>query len=161
MNKTIILLMLFLFIPSCGWQLKGNNYLSPDIENVDITVQSLDPQIKIKFKSILDRYMISNDPSNEKKFRVTLSEFEENKRIASINSTGRASEYRLNMTVTYVVTNLQEKKIIDTNKISTEEVYEFSQENILASWEEEQKVKSDLIENLLLQLFKKLNFLLN
>ena len=49
MNKTIILLMLFLFIPSCGWQLKGNNYLSPDIENVDITVQSLDPQIKIKF----------------------------------------------------------------------------------------------------------------
>ena len=50
MNKTIILLMLFLFIPSCGWQLKGNNYLSPDIENVDITVQSLDPQIKIKFK---------------------------------------------------------------------------------------------------------------
>jgi outer membrane lipopolysaccharide assembly protein LptE/RlpB len=65
------------------------------------------------------------------------------------------------MTVTYVVTNLQEKKIIDTNKISTEEVYEFSQENILASWEEEQKVKSDLIENLLLQLFRKLNFLLN
>ena len=53
MNKTIILLMLFLFIPSCGWQLKGNNYLSPDIENVDITVQSLDPQINIKFKSIL------------------------------------------------------------------------------------------------------------
>ena len=141
--------------------MKGNNYLSPDIENVDITVQSLDPQIKIKFKSILDRYMISNDPSNEKKFRVTLSEFEENKRIASINSTGRASEYRLNMTVTYVVTNLQEKKIIDTNKISTEEVYEFSQENILASWEEEQKLKSDLIENLLSQLFRKLNFLLN
>ena len=161
MNKTIILLMLFLLVPSCGWQLKGNNYLSPDIENVDITVQSLDPQIKIKFKSILDRYMISNDPSNEKKFRVTLSEFEENKRIASINSTGRASEYRLNMTVTYVVTNLQEKKIIDTNKISTEEVYEFSQENILASWEEEQKLKSDLIENLLSQLFRKLNFLLN
>jgi hypothetical protein len=31
----------------------------------------------------------------------------------------------------------------------------------LASWEEEQKVKSDLIENLLLQLFRKLNFLLN
>ena len=105
--------------------------------------------------------MISNDPSNEKKFRVTLSEFEENKRIASINSTGRASEYRLNMTVKYVVSNLQEKKIIDTNKISTEEVYEFSQENILASWEEEQKVESDLIENLLLQLFRKLNFMLN
>ena len=153
--------MLLLFMSSCGWQLKGNNNLSPDIKNVDITFQSLDPQIKIKFKSILDRYMIGNDPSNEKKFRVTLSEFESNKRIASINSTGRASEYRLNMTVTYVVTNLQEKKIIDTNKISTEEVYEFSQENILASWEEEQKLKSDLIENLLSQLFRKLNFLLN
>ena len=39
--------------------------------------------------------------------------------------------------------------------------FEFSQENILASWEEEQKLKSDLIENLLSQLFRKLNFLLN
>ncbi|MAZ25285.1 MAG: hypothetical protein CMK41_05850, partial [Porticoccaceae bacterium] len=96
-----------------------------------------------------------------KKFRVSLSGFEENKRVASINSSGRASEYRLNMSVTYTVTDLQAKKIIDTDKITMEEVYEFSQENILASSEEEQKVKTDLIENLLLKLFRNLNLLLN
>ena len=161
MKKTIILLMLFLFISSCGWQLKGNSYLSRDIKGIDINIQSLDPQIKLKFESILDEHIISTEPSDEKKFRVSLSGFEENKRVASINSSGRASEYRLNMSVTYTVTDLQAKKIIGTDKITMEEVYEFSQENILASSEEEQKVKTDLIENLLLKLFRNLNLLLN
>mgnify|MGYP006223909811 FL=1 len=95
----------------------------------------------------------------ESKYVVVIVDFRQNTRIASINSSGRVAEYQLNEDVDFYITDAEDNQILSLSTASVERVYEFREKDILASSNEEQRIRAEMRSELVRQILNRLRVL--
>ena len=99
--------------------------------------------------------------STKSKIDIRIEDYEESKRVVSIGSDGRVSEYQINMSINYTIMSEKNNSMIDSNEIKIEDFYEFFPNDILASTEEEVQIKREMTEKLIMKLVFRLDSIMS
>ena len=145
MKLEIFLPIILILISSCGWQLRGQQepytssesiYISSNIPN-NVYVGVLRRSLRtFGFETAWD---IENAD-----LKIVLTNFREDTRISSLNASARAAEYMLTEDIDFMITDNKGNELITLTTVSIERVYEFNEQDILASSNEERRIRNEM-----------------
>ena len=161
MIKVIGIAFLSILISSCGWQLKGNYIAVTKDMNINLLFDNLAPEVKRNFEYATRQHLRNMQDSSKSKIDIRIEDYEESKRVVSIGSDGRVSEYQINMSINYTIMSEKNNLMIDSNEIKVEGFYEFFPNDILASTEEEVQIKREMTEKLIMKLVFRLDSIMS
>lgn len=141
--KNIILLTLLLFISACGYQLRGSIELPEGLKNIHL--QGASSQLR---KSIQKTLRSSGgelvDEMGQAGLVVQVVKEEMDRRVLSLSSTGRASEYEVIYSLEYNLLDGEGNTLSETQKVEMSKDYFNNQEELLGKDNEEQVIREEL-----------------
>lgn len=160
MKYRVLLLIVALMISGCGWQLRDSQIVASSIGTVYLSSNNINSVLTKELKRALTTYGVTSGATKaESNYIVVIVDFRENSRIASINSSGRVAEYQLNEDVDFYITDAEDNQILSLSTASVERVYEFREKDILASSNEEQRIRAEMRSELVRQILNRLRVL--
>lgn len=160
MKYRVLLLIVALMISGCGWQLRDSQIVASSIGTVYLSSNNINTVLTKELKRALTTYGVPSGVTKaESNYIVVIVDFRENSRIASINSSGRVAEYQLNEDVDFYITDAEDNQILSLSTASVERVYEFREKDILASSNEEQRIRAEMRSELVRQILNRLRVL--
>ena len=160
MKQKILLIALTFLITSCGWQLRDTQIAPSSIGTIYISSTNPSSALITELRRALNTYGVkvaSNSLSAD--YAVVIVDFRQNHRAASLNASARVAEYQLNEDVDFYITGPQGNQITPLSTASVERVYEFSEDDILASDNEEQFIRNGMREDIARQILNRLRVL--
>ena len=160
MKYRVLLLIVALMISGCGWQLRDSQIVASSIGTVYLSSNNINTVLTKELKRALTTYGVPSGVTKaESNYIVVIVDFRENSRIASINSSGRVAEYQLNEDVDFYITDAEDNQILSLSTASVERVYEFREKDILASSNEEHRIRAEMRSELVRQILNRLRVL--
>jgi len=157
MKQKILLMTLTLMLSSCGWQLRDAQIVPSSIGSIYISSSNPSSALITELKRALDTYGVKVAPNSAgADYSVVIVDFRQNHRAASLNPSARVAEYQLNEDVDFYITDVKGNQIIPLSTASVERVYEFSEDDILASDNEEKFVRNGMREDIVRQILNRL-----
>jgi LPS-assembly lipoprotein len=155
-----LLLIITLIISGCGWQLRDSQIAASSIGAVYLSSSDTNSVLTKELRRALSTYGVHSGVTKaESKYVVVIVDFRQNTRIASINSSGRVAEYQLNEDVDFYITDAEDNQVLSLSTASVERVYEFREEDILASSNEEQRILTEMRSEIVRQILNRLRAL--
>ena len=153
-------LFLMLLVTSCGWHLRGHNSQLTAIESVHISAANRQSQLV----EILKRQLIANDITVEEnasdaRYGIVILDQRGSRRVATINTSARVSEYRLVEEVDVVILDSSGKNVLPSTTLSSEKVYEFDEDNVHAKDDEANLLKTEMHHALVRQILARLRLI--
>lgn len=144
---------------ACGFHLRGPVELSPALKETRIEGIAEFSQLGVELKKALINGGAKVLPSSAKTSlsTITISDEKYVKRVLSVDSQGRASEYGLVYSFKFNVTGEKKNVMVDTQKIEVIRDYRFNPNSVLAMDTEEAKIRSDMIKFAVNQLIRRVN----
>ena len=121
----------------------------------------ISPEVKRNFEYATRQHLETCKTAVNQKIDIKIEDYEESKRVVSIGSDGRVSEYQINMSINYTIISEKNNSLIDSNEIKAEGFYEFFPNDILASTEEEVQIKREMTEKLIMKLVFRLDSMMS
>ena len=160
MEYRVLLLIITLIISGCGWQLRNSEIVASSLGTVYLSSKIGDTALTKELRRAISIYGVSiGNTKAESNYIVVIVDFRQNSRIASINSRGRVAEYQLNEDVDFYITDADDKQILSLSTASVERVYEFREEDILASSNEEKRILKEMRGEIVRQILNRLRAL--
>lgn len=161
MNKALKLSVVFLLLSlsACGWQLRGASG-EATIERLYIdttTPNSL-------FTRALERYLRGSgielvDSANAAPYSLKIGNSTSKQRTATVNASARISERLLEERVEYIVLKPDGSIALERATATVERIYEYNEDNVLATEDEAQLLKSEMYNDLARQISNRLRHL--
>jgi len=160
MEYRVLLLIITLIMSGCGWQLRNSEIVASSLGTVYLSSKIGDTALTKELRRAIGIYGVSSgNTAAESNYIVVIVDFRQNSRIASINSRGRVAEYQLNEDVDFYITDADDKQILSLSTASVERVYEFREEDILASSNEEKRILKEMRGEIVRQILNRLRAL--
>ena len=160
MEYRVLLLIITLIMSGCGWQLRNSEIVASSLGTVYLSSKIGDTALTKELRRAISIYGVSiGNTKAESNYIVVIVDFRQNSRIASINSRGRVAEYQLNEDVDFYITDADDKQILSLSTASVERVYEFREEDILASSNEEKRILKEMRGEIVRQILNRLRAL--
>ncbi|MDE0746290.1 MAG: LPS assembly lipoprotein LptE [Porticoccaceae bacterium] len=157
MKYKILLMALTLIVSSCGWQLRDTQIIPSSIGSIYVSSSNPNSALITELKRALNTYGVSvASNSAGADYAVVIVDFRQNHRTASLNASARVAEYQLNEDVDFYITDSEGNQITPLSTASVERVYEFSEDDILASDNEEKFVRDGMREDIVRQILNRL-----
>jgi LPS-assembly lipoprotein len=157
MKHKILLMALTLIVSSCGWQLRDTQIVPSSIGSIYISSSNPSSALITELKRALNTYGVTVTPNSAgADYAVVIVDFRQNHRTASLNASARVAEYQLNEDVDFYITDSEGNQITPLSTASVERVYEFSEDDILASDNEEKFVRDGMREDIVRQILNRL-----
>lgn len=162
-NFKLTYLLVSILITSCGFHLRGSQDFSKILPEVNVSgVNKYSDLGRDLLRSLATANVNVFDESSNV-LNITKDAF--SKRVLSVDSAGRANQYELrydvNFTLVQTISSEKELKIIDlipAQSITEKREYLFDANLILATQDEENRLKKDMRQSVILQLMRRLNF---
>ncbi len=156
MNRYLIIsyVAISLLVSGCGFQLRGNINLPPDLKQVSVVSEKYSDLVKTLNQSLSNSDIQVIDRSDKDLYRVKIVSEVFNRRQLSINITGRVNEYELIYNVIYQISSPNEKLKEET--LSLYRDYSFDENNIMGNTDRESQIKKEMISNAASLIFTKL-----
>lgn len=159
-NLVIISTLLLLMLGSngCGWRLRGQIDLPPEMERTFLKGTAPYSELGVLLQNKLkgaDASLVSEQ--NQATAILHILEDKVDKRVLSIDSTGRASEYELNYILRFKLTDKSGKTLVDEQTVTTVRELSYDSENVLSTSDEEQRLKKDMVRFGVQQMLRRIN----
>lgn len=168
--KITFLFLLSFFIISCGFHLRGNQDLSAVLSEVQIQGISQHSELGRELIRTLTTANVNVADESETLLKVTQDSF--SKRVLSLDSAGRANQYELSYQLSFSLVKKEKsesdgsdskKRVVDlipAQSITKKREYLFDANLVLAKVDEEVRLNDDMRQAAMLQLVRRLMFLL-
>jgi len=145
-TKNIILLISILFISACGYQLRGKIDLPEELKSLYLQGGSKE------LRKVLRKTLKSSGGNLVTEIRqagmiVNVEKDKMEKRVLSLSSTGRASEYEIIYRLEFNLLDNEGKVLSTKQKIELSKEYFNDQEEILGKDNEELVIREELYRN--------------
>jgi LPS-assembly lipoprotein len=181
-KRTFLFLFSFIVI-SCGFHLRGNQDLSGVLAEVSLQGTNKYSELGRELIRALTTAKVNVFDESSTVLNVTSDTF--TKRVLSVDNTGKANQYELSYNLSFALAkvvlnkNVAKDKNVNQNKNATQNnkpllvdlipaqiivvkrEYLFNPNLILAEADEERRLKADMLQAAMLQVIRRLNFLLN
>lgn len=162
MNLKSIVTVTALLISSCGWQLRGQEELDTPSASIFISSNIPNRPYVEHIKRFLDTFGYKTQRNAENAdLGVVLINSREDTRISSLNASARAAEYMLTKHVDFIITDSKGDDLTKLVTVSVERIYEFDEQDILASSNEERRIRNEMHQDIAKQIHNRLRSLSN
>lgn len=152
-----LLLIILLFISSCGFHLRGSGDLNWHIQSVYIQSEAAD-RIASELKSRLTEQKLQVLPTSESaQVVVYLSNETVERRVLSVSSvSGKQEEIELNYRVEIEIRKADDTVLLGKHTISFLRDYRFDPTAVLAAGGEEEVLREDMFNQIVMQIIRQL-----
>jgi len=161
MNKPLRLsaIALLLTLSACGWQLRG---AGGEATIARLYLNSTSPDSV--FTQTLERYLQGSgtelvDSASAAEYSLKIVKEKSKRRTATVSASARISERLLEEQVEYLVTRSDGTVAIERTTASVERIYEYNEDNVLATEDEARLLKSEMYNDLARQIANRLRHL--
>ena len=158
----INLIGLSLLLTACGWQLRNAQLLPDSIGSVYLSSKQSHSSLVKELSQAIDQFGVqvaSSSSQAEQSFMIV--DYKQSRRISTLNSSARVAEYQLDERVDYLILDSNGKPLAPLATASAQKTYEFDENDILGSTNEQQRVKQRLHEAIARQMLTHLNAVAN
>lgn len=157
--KLTWLLMIALMISACGFHLRGNYDLSKSLAVVSLQGISQHSDTGRLLVSALNASDVTvADEKDTNNFRLVISNESINKRILSLDSTGRANQYELRYQLSFKLQDEQGQDRVAEKTISLRREFLYDENLVLAKSAEEKRLVQDMRSDAVQQLIRRLAY---
>ena len=158
MNKPfkLIAILLLLTLSACGWQLRGTSG-GATIERLHVSTSTPSSS----FTQVLKRYLRGSgialvNSAGDAEYSLKIIKEKSKRRTATVSASARISERLLEEQVEYLVTRLDGSMAIERSVASVERIYEYNEDNVLATEDEALLLKNEMHVDLARQIANRL-----
>jgi LPS-assembly lipoprotein len=154
-----LLVLPVLLLVACGFHLRGPVQLPPALKETRIVGVAEYAALNLQLKKLLTNAGAKVLPASSKVAPSTISISNEvyEKRVLSVDSQGRASEYGLLYAFHFEVSDEAGKVLVAAQKIELVRDYRFDPNTVLAMDSQEAKIKADMIDYAARQLIRRVD----
>ncbi|OUS09819.1 hypothetical protein A9Q90_02350 [Gammaproteobacteria bacterium 54_18_T64] len=161
MNKPLKLgaILLLLSLSACGWQLRGTGG-DATIEHLHVDANAPDSA----FIRVLERYLRGSgialvDSPNEAQYSLKIITEKSRRRTATVSASARISERLLEERIDYLIIRSDGTVAVERTSATVERIYEYNEDNVLATEDEARLLKSEMYNDLARQIANRLRHL--
>ena len=153
----INLAWVFLILSACGWQLRDNALLGINLGTVYVSYPESQSTIGIELKRELKANNIllvgATDNAN---YQIKIIDATQSRRISALNTNVRVAQYQLYQAVDYIVLDEMGTQLIPITTAAAESTYNFNEQDVLASHNEEVILQNNLRAKIVRQIIHRL-----
>jgi LPS-assembly lipoprotein len=158
--KTIMLTIIVLLTSSCGWQLRNAQIVPENLGSLHLSAKDPHSALIRELTRSLELYGVDVVASvADASYSVVIVDFRRTRRTSTINPSARVAEYQLNEDVDFLIVDSNGSQLVPLSTSSVERVYEFNEQDVLSSDNEERLVKSNMREEIVRQMLNRLRLL--
>lgn len=147
----LALAALIMLLTACGWQLRGAGLSLPDsVRNVYVEGNTAIAGALRQSLSDSGTEVASSAASAELILQIVADRFDQ--RTATISASARISERRLTHEVEYIILDSNGEAIFPPGRLDIERVYEYNEDNVLATDDEVVMLRREMQQDLVRQL---------
>lgn len=155
-TRILLLLSLPLLLAACGFQLRGDADLPPEMAKTHMAVDDPYSTLARRVQTMLEQNGVQFvGPSQA----TAILEIPENRvltQVLTIADNARVREYRVSHTVQFRLTDAEGNELMEMQTFRQAREISFDEQKILASSREQEYLKEDLAENLARQIVNRL-----
>ena len=158
-TKFIIVFWLVL-LAGCGFHLRGEATLPESLKTMYLQGVNTEQGFGLELKRTLKRNGINVIPDYEKGAVIlTILQNRFDRRVLSVGSNAKVSEYELDGVVEYKVTDGQGKVLSPPQTLEAQRSYEFDQNQVLAMGEQESLLREQMYQQIIQNILRRLSVL--
>ena len=156
--RTLFLtLLMAALVTGCGWQLRGKGMLPEGLDRLH--VESRDPDGGLA--GDLSRALASagvevTDSAADAELSLVILQERSMVRVATVNEQARVSEQELTEQAAFAVFNRAGKPVLPRSVVSVERIFEYDEDNVLATQDERQLIRREMRRDLVNQILNRL-----
>ena len=158
LNRSVVFLVLV--IAGCGFHLRGTATIPASLQTLYVQGVNMQQGLGLELKRGLTRNgvtVLSNYQQGSAVLTILDSKFQ--RRVLSVGSDAKVSEYELHGTVTFKVSDGEGKVLADSQTVEAQRDYQFDQNQVLGKDEEERLLKEQLNQQLVQSILRRLSVL--
>ncbi len=160
MKKLIIAFIAATMVSACGWHLRGHSSTPLDINSVYITAEdSYGPLVSSLKQSLASVQVADAEKSSDAQYTITLSNEQLDRRTVSVGNDALAAEYELTLSVDYAIQDREGNILSKKSTASSLRAYDFDRNAVVAKNEEERLIISEMRNNVVQQILRRLRFI--
>lgn len=160
MIARFIIVLVILSIQGCGWHLRGSIVLPENIESVYIDNRASNRELENDLIDLLQSNSVTLSQSfSNADLVIVLLDFEQNRRVNSLNSNTIVREYELITEAEYEIKNAQGETLLEPNITQLSRIYTYDQNAVVSASAEERIIQRELRLELAQQIIRRLRFL--
>lgn len=146
-----------LTLSACGWQLRGAGMIPAGLTSLHISSRDPHSPLVTELTRTLQSAKVEV-PENAADATYALVILSERKgvRTATVNASARVSEQELREEVEFLILNRDGKTLLPRSTVVVERVFEYNENNVLATRDEEQLIRSEMRRDLVAQMLNRL-----
>ena len=157
LQRGIAIVLTTLMISGCGWSLRGAGMIPDELNSMHVV--SRDPNGKLSRD--LERALQSSGvevPSSAADADYSLVILQERSlvRVATVNENARVSEQELIEEARFMIVNQEGVQVVLPAKVSVERIFEYDEDNVLATQDERELIRSEMRRDLIMQMLNRL-----
>lgn len=157
MIKNLLVTLMVVMISACGWQLRNSEVIPTDLGSLYLSSNDAHSDLIQELTRALNLYGVKVvTSSSDASYSVVIVDFRQTRRTGTINAAARAAEYQLNEDVDFLIVGADGSQLIPLSTASVERVYEFDEQDILASDSEERLIRNGMREEIVRQILNRL-----
>jgi LPS-assembly lipoprotein len=147
------LLVLLMAVAGCGWQLRGHGDAPQYVDSLYIGGRPIDNELKTELERSLRAFGIElKDNAKDAQYSLVMLDQRSKRRTATLSGQARISEQELSEELKFTVRAADGAEIIPPTTISDERVYEYDENNVLATDDEARLLRKEMRTSLVRQL---------
>ncbi len=159
---TKILSVLLVFaLAGCGFQLRGQVEVPPELERIHITGLSQDNELFRLLKNYLSSGGVEIVASPAEAARLRLGQFQQLRDILVVGTDGRVREYRLISGITMSLQGRDGEQLIENQDIRVFRDFLYDPDDVLGKAEEERILREEMTRELAQQVIARLTALVS
>lgn len=161
MNKNAISLsliaVLLLATTACGWHLRGTAGNNLSFKRIHISAADLHSDLVRQLQRQLEASDVEVvESATDATYSLVIVKEDSKRRTATVGASARISERSLTEQAEFLVLNRQGGSVIPLTKVMVERVFEYDENNVLATNDEAQMLKREMRSELARQIYNRL-----
>ncbi len=154
--------VLLLATTACGWHLRGTAGNTVTFKRMHISAANLHSDLVRQLQRQLeasDVTIVKN--ATEATYSLVIVKEDSDRRTATVSASARVSERSLTERAQFLVLNRQGESIIPLTKVMVERVFEYNENNVLATNDEADMLRREMRSDLARQIYNRLRLIKN
>ena len=142
---------------ACGWQMRGS-LATEHLQSIHISGQNSGPFVAQLQKSLRGQG-VEFKGADGAQYQIRIDEQKSERRVASVSSSARATEYLLIEKLRFQVLDGMGSPLMPVAELSSERTFEFDEQQVIGKGDESELIRRELRNELIRQLVEQLKHL--
>lgn len=156
-RNLLITLLLTTLVSGCGWHLRGEGMIPEGLKTLYVVSQDPDGQLAQDLSRALESAGVHVPKSAiDSELSLILIRERSSVRVATVNEQARVSEQELIEQAEFTIVDKAGKALIPQSLVSVERIFEYDEDNVLATQDERELIRKEMRRDLINQILNRL-----